>query len=218
MCIRDSAYPGLAQLASQHAEPESSDDFPASAILTEKGPAWGRALPEGWKEGQALVWHNDAWRPDSVSGGYDGEFALYLDETTLKVKKGTVCINGYSVSFQNDISVCNVGSIEANSSISVYLCAYQRLNNAGAPVREDRSGLPVRFTALVETSTSGDGVRGYIKLGEYSADGGIVQDYLGGTGAQITVSLPGASMDNQILKWNAQTETWQPGWLTAVSV
>lgn len=211
-------YPDLVKLCNQQVRMDSSDLYPAVACLSGNGPVWRRSIPEGNNTGEALVWDDElaAWVPGEVAGAYAGEFALYLDGTTLKVKKGRVCINGWSVNFTNDISVGDVGNI-GNSTVSVYLCAYQRADNAGNPVREERWGTPWRFTALVETSQTGNGVRGYIKLGEYSAAGGIKQEYLGGTGAQITVGLEMPSMDNMILKWNRQTETWQPGWMTAIN-
>lgn len=37
---------------------------------------------------------------------YTGEFALFLDGSTLKVSEGTVCVNGMPVEFHDDIT-CN---------------------------------------------------------------------------------------------------------------
>lgn len=160
-----------------------------------------------------------AGKAGPARGGYAyaGEFALFLDGTTLKVSKGTVFVNGNPVAFQDDITACSVANI-GTGTIRVYLCAYQTESPD-----EARSGMPVHFGARIETRTddqapsADNGSRGYIELGQYSAEGGIEQKYLGGTGSQIVVGPAADADDNMIFKWNDNTKTWQAAWLTPIA-
>lgn len=148
---------------------------------------------------------------------YAGEFALFLDGTTLKVSKGTVFVNGNPVEFEDDITACSVANI-GSETFRVYLCAYQTESPDVA-----RSGMPVHFGARIEIRTddkapsADNGSRGYIELGQYSAEGGIEQKYLGGTGSQIVVGPAADAVDNMIFKWNDNKKIWQAAWLTPIA-
>ncbi len=206
-------FPALVRLCDQTTSPDSSELFPAVAALGQHGPCWQHPIPEGKKDNQVPVWSeaDHAWLPGEVAGGYDGEFALYLAGNVLKAKKGTVFVNGQPCDFGDDVTVASVAGL-GNATLKVYLCAYQ----SESPT-EARAGIPVNFGARIETAENNDGTRGYIKLGEYSVETGIVQEYLGGSGAQIIVGLTSAT-DNMILKWNNNDygKTWEPGWLTSI--
>lgn len=217
-------FPDLVALTTQQQIPTSSSLFPVAACLGGDGPCWMHPIPEGDKDGAALVWSKDdhAWLPGEVVGGaYDGEFALYMNGTKLMVKEGHVCVNGMfnnSPCYVPNTMVVDTENLSNNAFVHVYLCAYQAItqNNENTPVREVRTGIPARFVALVETSNTHEGVRGYIDLGEYTKGGGIKQNYLGGSGSQIVVGIA-PSGDNKVLKWNQNTETWQAEYLSPIA-
>lgn len=197
-------FPDLVALSSQQQIPKSSSLFPVAACLGGDGPCWMHPVPEGDKDGDALLWSKDdhAWLPGEVAGGYNGEFAMSLVEqngtTKLHVAGGRVYVN----EAEYDVYAAN---FDLSGAVDVYLVITATPNGTKP------------YSAALATS-HGNSAKAWIDIGSCAQEDGvwtITQKYLGGSGLAFGFGLPDGSEDCQVPVWDDEHKKWKPGWVTA---
>lgn len=198
-------FPDLVALTTQQQIPKSSSLFPVAACLGSHGPCWMHPIPEGDKDGDALVWSKDdhAWLPGGVAGAYNGEFALSIIENggtpKLHVADGGIYV---------DDDWYNVGPKDFDlAEETVYLVIKKSTGNSSNP-----------YEVTLETSQYPS--KAYIKIGSCAPDGDswiITQKYLGGSGLAFGFgNLPKGSAAGQVLAWDNTEQEWKPDWVRAI--